>query len=183
MAAVRALESWNRMMPLWATLSRSMTSFNSCSGVIGFQSLAQRSAPNTTMPRDCSRSSVAGVISKPGKRKNGVLGVVVATPGPPAARVARAVQRLGLSRRRGFWLFVHTRRLSLIDPTGRCSMRKQMVVRFFDETEGALPYREINSSGAYIHGDRDGALIGDIYLRKAAMPDKHPEQIRITIEY
>jgi hypothetical protein len=62
-------------------------------------------------------------------------------------------------------------------------MRKQMVVRFFDETEGALRYREINSSGAYIHGDRDGALIGDIYLRKAAMPDKHPEQIRITIEY
>ena len=62
-------------------------------------------------------------------------------------------------------------------------MRKQMVVRFFDETEGALRYREINSSGAYIHGDRDGALIGDIYLRKAAMPDKHHEQIRITIEY
>ena len=72
--------SWNRMIPLRAILSRSVRSFNSCSGVIGFQSLAQRSAPNTTMPRDCSRSSVAGVISKPGKRKNGVLGVVVATP-------------------------------------------------------------------------------------------------------
>ena len=35
---------------------------------------------NTPMPRDCSRSSVAGVDSKPGKRKNGVDGVVVATP-------------------------------------------------------------------------------------------------------
>src|ERR1700694_5092461 len=45
-----------------------------------FLSLAHRSAPNTTMPRDCSRSSVAGVDSKPGKRKNGVLGTVVATP-------------------------------------------------------------------------------------------------------
>ena len=44
------------------------------------QPLAQRSAPNTTMPRDCSKSSVAGVVSKPGKRKNGVLGVLVATP-------------------------------------------------------------------------------------------------------
>ncbi len=53
-------------------------------------------------------------------------------------------------------------------------MRKQVVVQFFDETEGAFRYREINSSGDYIHGDRDGALIGDIYLRKAAMPDNHP---------
>ena len=52
-----------------------MISFSSCFGVIGSQSLAQRSAPNTTMPRDCSRSRVAGVLSKPGKRKNGVLGV------------------------------------------------------------------------------------------------------------
>jgi len=62
-------------------------------------------------------------------------------------------------------------------------MKKQIVVRFLGETEGALRYREINSSGAYIHGDREGSLIGDFYLRKAVMPDKHPEQIRITIEY
>ena len=78
-----ALGSCSRMMPLRAALSRSVSSFNSCSGVIGFQSLAQRSAPNTTMPRDCSRSSVAGVLSKPGKRKNGVLGVVVAPRAAP----------------------------------------------------------------------------------------------------
>jgi hypothetical protein len=62
-------------------------------------------------------------------------------------------------------------------------MKKQIVVGLLDETEGALRYREINGSGAYIHGDREGSLIGDVYLRKAVMPDKHPEQIRITIEY
>ena len=33
-------------------------------GVIGFQSLAQRSAPNTAMPRFCRASSVAGVTAK-----------------------------------------------------------------------------------------------------------------------
>ena len=57
------------MIPLPAALSRSVISFNSCFGVIGFQSLAQRSAPNTTMPRDCSRSSVAGVDLEAGKAK------------------------------------------------------------------------------------------------------------------
>ena len=80
MAAVGAFGSCSRMIPLRAALSRSVSSFNSWLGVIGFQSLAQRSAPNTAIPRDCSRSRVAGVVSKPGKRKNGVLGVVVATP-------------------------------------------------------------------------------------------------------
>ncbi len=62
-------------------------------------------------------------------------------------------------------------------------MRKQVAARFLDETEGALRYREVNSAGAFIHGDQEGALIGDIYLRKAAMPDKRPEQIKIMIEY
>jgi len=62
-------------------------------------------------------------------------------------------------------------------------MRKQVVVRFFDETEGAVRYREVDSAGAHIHGDREGASLGDIYLRKAALPDKHPERIKITIEY
>jgi hypothetical protein len=62
-------------------------------------------------------------------------------------------------------------------------MRKQVVARFLNETDGALRYREVNSAGAYIHDDREGSHLGDIYLRKAAMPDEHPEQIRITIEY
>jgi hypothetical protein len=62
-------------------------------------------------------------------------------------------------------------------------MRKQVVVRFLNETEGALRYREIDSAGAYIHNDQEGSHLGDIYVRKAVMPDKHPEQIRVTIEY
>jgi hypothetical protein len=62
-------------------------------------------------------------------------------------------------------------------------VRKQVVVRFLNETDGALRYREINSAGACIHDDREGSILGDIYVRKAAMPDKHAEQIRITVEY
>lgn len=38
--------------------------FNSCSGVMFSQSAAQRSSPKTRMPRDCRRSSAAGVESK-----------------------------------------------------------------------------------------------------------------------
>jgi hypothetical protein len=62
-------------------------------------------------------------------------------------------------------------------------MRRQMAVRFLDETEGALRYREIDGSGAYIHGDREGAVLGDIYLRKVAIAGKRPDQIKVTIEY
>ena len=62
-------------------------------GVIGFQSLAQKSAPNTTIPRDCRKSSVAGVDSKPGKRKKGVDGVVVATSCSAISTASDAVDR------------------------------------------------------------------------------------------
>jgi hypothetical protein len=62
-------------------------------------------------------------------------------------------------------------------------MRKQVIVRFIDETEGAFRYREVNSAGDHIHGDREGSLVGDIYIRKMAMAGKRPEQITVTIEY
>ena len=62
-------------------------------------------------------------------------------------------------------------------------MRKQVTVRFLNETEGALRYREIDSTGAYIHNDLEGSHLGDVYVRKAIMPVKHPEQIKVTIEY
>ena len=62
-------------------------------------------------------------------------------------------------------------------------MRKQVAVRFLDETEGALRYREVDRSGAYIHGDREGSVLGDIYLRKLAITGARPEQIKVTIEY
>ena len=62
-------------------------------------------------------------------------------------------------------------------------MKKQVVVRFVNETEGALRYREINDAGLPIHGDREGALVGDIYIRKMAITGEPPEQITVTLEY
>jgi hypothetical protein len=62
-------------------------------------------------------------------------------------------------------------------------MRRQVTVRFLNKTEGALRYREIDSTGAYIHNDHEGSLLGDVYVRKAVMPNEHPEQIKVTIEY
>ena len=56
-------------------------------------------------------------------------------------------------------------------------MKKQVVVRFVNETEGELRYREINDAGLPIHGDREGALVGDIYIRKMAITGEPPEQI------
>ena len=34
-----------------------------------------------------------------------------------------------------------------------------------------------------IHGDREGALVGDIYIRKMAITGEAPEQITVTLEY
>src|SRR6516162_1547 len=68
------------MMPRFDTFSRLIRSLSSCCGVILIQSLAQRSAPKTAIPCACRKLRVAGVDSKPGNRKNGVVGVVVAPP-------------------------------------------------------------------------------------------------------
>ena len=62
-------------------------------------------------------------------------------------------------------------------------MQKRVTVKFLEETEGAFRYREVNSAGRHIHGDSEGATIGDVYLRKMAMGDRRPEQIVITLEY
>ena len=62
-------------------------------------------------------------------------------------------------------------------------MRKQVVVRFLNETPGALRYREVDSKGDHIHGDQEGALIGDLYLRKTAISGSAPEEVTVTIEY
>jgi hypothetical protein len=51
-------------------------------------------------------------------------------------------------------------------------MRKQVVVTIFDETANTFRYREVNSAGTHIHGDQEGAVIGDIYISKAARPWK-----------
>src|SRR5712691_1023803 len=69
MAAVAALVSWNRMIPPPTASRRETTNRSSWPGAIGFQSLAHRSAPNTTIRRWARRWSRAGVEAKPGKRK------------------------------------------------------------------------------------------------------------------
>ena len=62
-------------------------------------------------------------------------------------------------------------------------MRKQTVLKLLCETPGALRYREIDEAGTFIHDDRDGSLLGDVYLRRVAMPKDSPEQIKLTLEY
>jgi hypothetical protein len=62
-------------------------------------------------------------------------------------------------------------------------MRKtQVTVRFLKDTGGALRYREIDSTGAYLI-DHEGEHLGDLYVRKEVIPGKHPEQIKVTLEY
>ena len=62
-------------------------------------------------------------------------------------------------------------------------MIKQTVLKLLCETPGALRYREVDGTGAFIHDDRDGSLVGDVYLRKMAMPKDSPEQIKVILEY
>ena len=71
---------------------------SSWAGVIGFQSLAHRSAPNTTRPRASSRSSRAGEEAKPGKRKNGVTGWSSRWPysAVSSAAMPRSISAIGL---------------------------------------------------------------------------------------
>jgi len=62
-------------------------------------------------------------------------------------------------------------------------MRKRVDFSFLNETPGALRYREIDSEGDQIKGDEEGALVGDLYLRKAAISSHVPDKIAVTIEY
>jgi hypothetical protein len=62
-------------------------------------------------------------------------------------------------------------------------MRKQTYFRFLNETPGALRYREIDDKGNHIKRDEEGALVGDLYLRKLAMEGVVPENIVVTLDY
>jgi hypothetical protein len=62
-------------------------------------------------------------------------------------------------------------------------MRKQVALKFLNETPGAVRYREVDSKGDHIKGDEEGALVGDLYLRKAAIHGGAPDKITVTIEY
>lgn len=45
------------------------------------------------------------------------------------------------------------------------------IVQFalLNETKGAVRYQEVNAEGVPLKGDTDGAVIGSLYLRKAAL--------------
>lgn len=48
-------------------------------------------------------------------------------------------------------------------------MRKTVSSRLEKKTPGAIQYKQINAFGESIRRDRDGQVIGDFYLRKAAI--------------
>jgi hypothetical protein len=63
-------------------------------------------------------------------------------------------------------------------------MRKQVVVVFFDETANTFRYREVNSAGTHIHGDQEGAVVGDIYISNAIrgpLASSHKEKQTVSI--
>jgi hypothetical protein len=62
-------------------------------------------------------------------------------------------------------------------------MKQCVTARLLNETEGALRYRQIDAHGHDIHGDQDGEIVGDLYLRKAAMHGQIPQTITVTIDY
>jgi hypothetical protein len=67
-------------------------------------------------------------------------------------------------------------------------MRKLTFVKTLDlveDTGGAYKYREVDSSGAQVRRDEDGAIVRDFYLRKSAIPVPvaAPKNISVTIEF
>ena len=84
---------------------RSMIRSNWRSGVMVFQSLAQKSAPNTTMPRRCSRSSRTGVEAKPEWKLDGVNLLPFLTGADPGSPHDALFWRMGSQAgvRKGDW--------------------------------------------------------------------------------
>lgn len=51
------------------------------------------------------------------------------------------------------------------------------------DTPGALRYIELDNDGRPIKGDKEGATIGELYLRKAALKGEVPDKITVSVEY
>jgi hypothetical protein len=62
-------------------------------------------------------------------------------------------------------------------------MRERVICRLEKKTLGALQYKQINAAGELIRRDKDGQVVGNMYLRKAAIRGRVPEKITVTIEY
>ena len=60
-------------------------------------------------------------------------------------------------------------------------MSRTVTFKLEKQTPGALRYAETNEQGHPIKGDDEGAMIGSLYLRKAAMNGKVPESLTITV--
>jgi hypothetical protein len=62
-------------------------------------------------------------------------------------------------------------------------MMQTLRVKFkrVDKTKGALRYVEIDDEGNERKTDADGAVIGTLYLRKAFLKGKEPEEFPVDI--
>ena len=49
-------------------------------------------------------------------------------------------------------------------------------------TPGAVRYMEVDSSGAQLKGDADGAKAPTIYIRKSALDGEIPQRLTVTLE-
>jgi hypothetical protein len=62
-------------------------------------------------------------------------------------------------------------------------MKKQAICKLLNETPGAFRYIEVNAKGEPIKGDEEGALVGDLHLRMAALKGAIPDKITVFSEY
>jgi hypothetical protein len=62
-------------------------------------------------------------------------------------------------------------------------MRKTLVCQFSKTTPNAIQYQQVDARGEPIKRDSDGLVVGNVYLRKAAIAGKIPHRITVSIEY
>ena len=62
-------------------------------------------------------------------------------------------------------------------------MTKTVKFKLEKLTPGALRYAEVDETGNPVKGDVNGALIGSLYLRKAAMGNDVPKQFTVTLSF
>lgn len=61
--------------------------------------------------------------------------------------------------------------------------KKTVKFQLEKQTPGALRYAEVDDTGKAIKSDIQGALIGSLYLRKAAMDGDMPQAFTITLNF
>ena len=61
-------------------------------------------------------------------------------------------------------------------------MQTTVKMIFEKETAGAVRYQEIGEGGKPRKGDADGAVLGQLYIRKVKIGASIPQALTITIE-